>query len=144
MKHRGAIIGVVLLVTIAVISLIVVDGAKHTTKNNSGRGYGTETPADVQPDGSSPEKAIATKAVSIKDFMFTPMAIKVKVGDTVTWTNQDSVQHSVKADTPSADAPNSKLFSQGETYEFTFKKAGTYSLHCGSHDYMKATVTVIK
>lgn len=86
--------------------------------------------------------AVATNAVSIQDYMFNPMVIKVKVGTTVTWTNQDSVHHNVVADTISSDAPNGPLICKGETYSFTFKKVGTYIFHCMPHPYMHGTVVV--
>ena len=86
--------------------------------------------------------AVATNAVAIQDYMFSPMVIKVKLGTMVTWTNKDSVHHSVNADTPSNNAPSSNLFGQNQTYKFTFMKAGTYLLHCDAHPYMHATVIV--
>ncbi len=33
--------------------------------------------------------------VSIKGFAFTPQEVTVKVGDTVTWTNEDAAYHTV-------------------------------------------------
>ena len=86
--------------------------------------------------------AVSTNKVAIKDYMFAPMAIKVKVGTTVTWTNQDEVHHSVTADQASAAAPNSPLFGKGESYSFKFTKAGTYTFHCMPHPYMHGTVIV--
>lgn len=86
--------------------------------------------------------ATASNQVSIKDYMFTPAVIKVKVGTTVTWTNQDAVSHTVTADTNSSDAPSSMDIAQGKSYSFTFRKAGTYTYHCFPHPYMHGTVEV--
>jgi len=86
--------------------------------------------------------AIATNHVTIKDYMFSPAVVKVKVGATVTWTNQDSVSHTVTADTVSANAPSSMDIANGKSYSFTFKTAGTYSYHCFPHPYMHGTVEV--
>ncbi len=86
--------------------------------------------------------AVATNAVVIQNYMFSPMAIKVKVGTTVTWTNKDSVDHTVTADKNSTDAPSSMDIAQGKSYSFTFKKAGTYTYHCFPHPYMHGTVEV--
>jgi len=41
---------------------------------------------------------VATDAVSIETSSFSPPAIVVKVGDTVTWTNRDSRVHNVTGD----------------------------------------------
>lgn len=144
MKNRGLLIGLGLLIVLAVIGFIAVNSAKQTTKTNSGTADHAATQAKTTPTTGKDDTdaAAETTSVSIKDYMFEPMAIKVKAGDTVTWTNKDSVQHNVVADTPSADAPNGPLLSKGETYGFTFKKTGVYNIHCGPHPYMKATITV--
>src|SRR5512132_1493477 len=42
--------------------------------------------------------ATATNAATIKDFSFQPDVLKVKVGAKVTWTNDDTVAHTVTAD----------------------------------------------
>lgn len=83
---------------------------------------------------------VATNTVNIKSFVFTPSAISVKVGTTVTWTNQDDVPHTVTID--NGDGPKSKNLSKGDTYSYTFSKAGTYSYHCEIHPSMHGTVEV--
>ena len=45
--------------------------------------------------------ATATNAATIKGFSFQPEVLKVKVGAKVTWTNDDTVAHTVTADTNS-------------------------------------------
>ena len=84
----------------------------------------------------------ATNVVTIKDYMFTPATVKVKVGTKVTWTNQDAVNHTITADTNSTDAPSSMDIAKGKSYTFTFNKAGTYTYHCFPHPYMHGTVIV--
>lgn len=91
---------------------------------------------------SSTVSAVATDAVSIKNYMFDPMVIKVKVGTKVTWTNTDGVHHNVVADQASSAAPNGPLIGQDEKYSFTFTKPGTYTFHCAPHPYMHGTVIV--
>lgn len=95
-----------------------------------------------QSSAGSNTSATATNMVNIKDYMFTPAIVKVKVGTTVTWTNQDAVSHTITADNPSGDAPSSMDIAQGKSYSFTFKKAGTYTYHCFPHPYMHGTVEV--
>lgn len=91
---------------------------------------------------STINSAVSTDKVKIQNFMFMPMTIKVAVGTTVTWTNNDSVQHSVTADTIASDAPNGPLFGQGQSYSFKFTKTGQYTFHCMLHPYMRGTVIV--
>jgi plastocyanin len=78
-------------------------------------------------------------SVSIHDFSFDPSDITVTVGSTVTWTNNDSVEHSLAADD---SAFTSDPLSTGTTYQFTFDKAGTFPYSCGIHPTMHGTVTV--
>ena len=86
--------------------------------------------------------AVQTNQVSISDFKYSPATITVKAGTKVTWTNNDSVQHDVAADKPSSDAPSSSLLGKGESFSFTFNKAGTYGYHCTPHPYMRGKVVV--
>jgi plastocyanin len=72
-------------------------------------------------------------------FSFSPSAMTIKVGTTVTWTNKSSAPHTVTSDT---GAFNGSLGESGATFKFTFTRAGTFSYHCSIHPYMKATITV--
>lgn len=75
----------------------------------------------------------------IKQFAFQPQHLEVKVGTTVTWTNQDGAQHSVTAKDGSWD---SGLFGQGATFSQKFDKEGTYAYVCTRHGSMMADVKV--
>ena len=68
----------------------------------------------------------------IKLFQFQPKAIEAKVGDTITWTNGDDIEHSVTAGAPGNEtgAFDSGFFIKNGTYAFTFKEAGTYEFFC--------------
>jgi plastocyanin len=48
-------------------------------------------------------RAAASGGVSIQGFAFHPGSMTVNVGDTVTWTNQDSAQHTATANDGSFD-----------------------------------------
>jgi plastocyanin len=81
----------------------------------------------------------ATATVVIRNFAFTPQTITVKVGDTVTWTNNDSAPHTVTSATSidtsatTTSAFDSGQFGQGQTFSFAFTKAGTYFYECSIH-----------
>ena len=99
------------------------------------------TPAGTLPTVSTAVvPASGEVLVTIAGFAFDPAALTIKVGTTVKWTNQDSVGHSVTADDNSWGSGN---LAQGNSYTFTFTKAGTYAYHCGVHPNMKATITVV-
>jgi amicyanin len=81
-------------------------------------------------------------AITIKNFAFDPPALSVKAGTTVTWTNQDSVPHTIASDTGSPVSFSSESLAPGSSYSFTFTQAGTYTYHCSIHPSMKGTVIV--
>ncbi len=80
-----------------------------------------------------------TNAVTIQNMAFTPQDLQVKVGQKVTWTNQDQLNHTTTSDTGVFDSEN---VASGNTFSYTFTKAGIYTYHCSIHTSMKAQVTV--
>jgi plastocyanin len=88
--------------------------------------------------GSTP--AAAPGAVSMKGLRFHPDRISVKVGEKVTWTNDEAIDHNVTA-TGGAKFM-SKAFGQGKTYSYTPRKAGTIKYVCTLHPGMKGTLVV--
>ncbi|WP_050997403.1 MULTISPECIES: plastocyanin/azurin family copper-binding protein [Frankia] len=85
-------------------------------------------------------KPVSTARVAIQNFAFSPATVTVKVGTTVTWTNQDSEPHTVTA--KSGPGPDSPTLDQGATYQYTFTKAGQYAYLCTIHPFMVGTVVV--
>jgi amicyanin len=139
MKNKGLLAGVAIIIVIVAVVLIAVGGKKSTPAYTSSP---SSTQSSTKSDNAALSNAVATNTATLANYAFSPAVIKVKVGDTVTWTNKDSVHHTVTASTSSSDAPNSPLFGQGETYKFTFTTAGTYTLHCTPHPYMHQIVEV--
>ena len=76
----------------------------------------------------------------MQNIAFDPKAVTVKVGQKVTWTNDDSTDHNVTANS-GADF-KSKDFGSGGTFSFTPTKAGTINYVCTIHPGMTATLTV--
>lgn len=141
------IVGIgVAVIALALIGGIVLINNKDDTKTTTPSSNTTQSQAahEDMPQTASPQSATAetTDQVTIKAYAFGPSKITVKVGTKVTWTNQDSVKHTVTPDNDSPDFTASELFGKGESYSFTFTKAGTYAYHCEPHPYMKATVEV--
>ena len=62
-----------------------------------------------------------------------------KVGECVTWTNNDSATHTVAAGDGTFKSGD---LAKGGTFSFTFTKAGTYTYICSIHPQMKGTVIV--
>jgi len=79
-------------------------------------------------------------AVSMKDIKFNPGEVTIKPGDTVSWTNDDSVGHDVTGDNFKSGDPGA--LQQGDTFKHKFDKAGTFDYVCTVHPGMKGTVLV--
>jgi plastocyanin len=84
-------------------------------------------------------KAQESATVSVDDNVFTPAAVTIDVGGTVTWNWTGSNPHTVTADDDSFSSPQqtSGSFSQ------TFNTPGTFGYFCEVHGQsMSGTVTV--
>ena len=103
----------------------------------------TEQPADTAAEDTGGAAGGGTE-VGMEGIQFDPAELTVKVGDTVKWTNNESVPHDVtKEDGPGADFSSGKgNMQKDDTYEQTFKEAGTVNYVCTVHPNMKGTVTV--
>ncbi|MGY3453619.1 cupredoxin domain-containing protein [Bradyrhizobium sp. USDA 4353] len=87
--------------------------------------------------GAAPLHAETVK-VTIDNFTFTPADVKVKVGDTVTWTNHDDIPHTVV----SAGKYRSKTLDTDDSFSFTFTSSGDYKYFCSLHPHMTGMVKV--
>ena len=87
--------------------------------------------------GSS--KPIATTNVEMaKSYRFDPKVIEIKVGSTVTWTNNDNFTHTVKV-----DGQTDHKVGRGDSVSIAFDKPGTYHYVCTLHSHdMHGTVIV--
>jgi plastocyanin len=81
-----------------------------------------------------------TLAVDISGFAFRPDTVFITAGDTVTWTNRDSAQHSIVFLTGLGQTEN---FGLGQSSSLRFIAPGTYKYICGLHGQsMSGTVVV--
>jgi plastocyanin len=83
-----------------------------------------------------------TVTIAMKNIQFSPKDVTVKVGQTVKWVNQDTVDHDVKAN--SGATFKSDLFGNGSSYEWKADKAGTVQYVCTVHPGMTGTLNVTK
>jgi len=80
-----------------------------------------------------------TKTVQITRSGFTPSSTTINVGDTVTWKNADVDSHQVVANDGSFASPTLK---SGESFSYTFQKAGKTTYHDSFATTHRGTVTV--
>jgi plastocyanin len=72
------------------------------------------------------------------------VTVVIGVNNTIVWTNDDSVNHTVYSTcTPAgAVAFTSPLIAPGGSYNETFTVAGTYTYHCNLHPWMTGIIIV--
>ncbi|HZC04506.1 MAG TPA: cupredoxin family copper-binding protein, partial [Ktedonobacterales bacterium] len=98
-------------------------------------GYGS-----AQPQNPASTAPVTGDSVTIQNFAFQPANLQVKVGTTVTWTNQDTAPHTVTF--RDSSLTSSALLQKGQSFSYTFTKVGTFSYYCDVHEAMTGQVTV--
>jgi LPXTG-motif cell wall-anchored protein len=94
--------------------------------------------------GSDGEVAVASAskqtghAVAMRDYKFVPKEITVEVGDTVTFTNEDSADHNAIAEDDSFRTPT---FGEGESESVTISEPGSYPYFCSLHSNMEGRIS---
>ena len=68
--------------------------------------------------------------------------MQVKVGETVTWLNDDSAIHTATSRDGTFGTGTDAYLRKGQTYSYTFDEAGEYPYYCDVHPAMVGTVTV--
>jgi len=100
----------------------------------------------------TPESGWASGSTTLDGFSPLSVTVVIGVNNSVTWTNDDTVFHTVTVhsggptstsggSTASALADSGQL-TQGKTFSYTFTTAGTYTITCDYHAWMIGTVTV--
>ena len=74
------------------------------------------------------------------DQSFVPQFISMPIESTVSWTNDDSIQHSITSDEEGLFA--SGPISPGDTFDNKFDTPGEFGYHCSTHPWMTGRVLV--
>jgi plastocyanin len=86
----------------------------------------------------STASAAETHPIPIAQYAYMPASMTVRVGDVVTWTNQDQASHDVAGGTF-----RSPMLAQGQSWSFTFTQPGTFDYICSVHPDMRARIVVL-
>jgi plastocyanin len=109
-------------------------------------GTGTTTTVTVYLSAVGGQAATASASAATAEVkltnsaVFVPSRLEIKVGTTVTWTNESSVAHTVTGS--SFDFENSGYIDPGQTFSQTFTKPGVYAYKCDPHPGMTGTIVV--
>jgi manganese oxidase len=117
-----------------IVIMLILAGMTGCKKSDSGS----------NPTSSTPPPA-AANTVTMQNTAFSPAAMTVAAGTTVTWTNNDNMAHTVTSGAPGAPDGmfDSGTLAAGGTFHFTFATKGTFQYYCTIHaPGMKGTITV--
>jgi plastocyanin len=81
----------------------------------------------------------ATVTVSIKRAGFTPKTVNINQDDSVTWTNNDTINHQVVANNGSYASP---ILGPGKSWTHAFHSGGTFRYHDSLHPGLTGSVVV--
>jgi plastocyanin len=149
------IANIIAAITLAVIAMSITYAmsapetqlfAKKDKDSNSDSGSGsTDNDQASSTDqsatsGGTSETGNDVKIVGIKHSnSYRPNPIDVRVGDTVTWTNDHHEGHTV---TSTSSEFNSGDIQPGQSFRHTFDKSGSYEYYCVIHPSMVGKVSV--
>jgi plastocyanin len=77
--------------------------------------------------------------VLIENLTFKPSRLTVENGTTVTWINNDAVDHTIVEDN---ELFSSGTLMNGQNFSYTFTTSGTYNYFCSIHPDMRGKIIV--
>jgi plastocyanin len=119
-------------------------GAAPPAEGGGAAETGTTTGTGATGEEGGTGVSIVPGSSSLTTDAYAPNPIQVGVGDTVTWSNDDSQPHTAtsgEAVTPDGNF-DSGIMAPAATFDFTFTEAGEYPYFCLLHPNMVGTVSV--
>lgn len=143
-KQRFEFFGILIVALVAIISIATTS----TSSSKIGGIIGNYAQAQKEVKVS-----IVPGASTLADKAFSPNPVNVKIGDTVTWVNEDSVFHTVVSGNPSSGGETGKVFdsglsgptaltTKGKTFSHKFTEKGEFPYFCQLHPTMIGKVVV--
>jgi plastocyanin len=125
-------------VVAAAVLLAGCGGSSSTGAGSSSTGAGSSATSTAA--ASAPLSGHVK--IDISNFMYSPAVIKVKVGSTITVTNEDETEHTATSN--SEGAFDTGTLTKGQSMSFKVNKVGTFSYHCSFHAFMHGTIEVVQ
>ena len=129
-----------LMLACLALGLVACGGDDDDDGGGGGGGGGASTQEESTGGGGGGAQ------VGMQNIQFDPKDVTVKAGETITFTNDESVPHDVhKTSGPGGDfssGPNGGM-QQGDTFELTLDQPGKYEYVCNVHaPGMAGSITV--
>lgn len=140
----------ILTLLLACLALTAFAAGCGSDSNDSSSSSSSSDAAPAAADTSSTESTPSSAAedsggeveIKMQNIAFTPKDVTAKVGQTIKWSNEDSVEHDVKA--TAGEDFKSDLFGKGGDFSYKLDKAGTIKYVCTVHPGMEGTIIVTK
>jgi plastocyanin len=126
-----------------------VSGSTSSTSSTGANGKPKE---GIVPNGKinyanpSPNAPVQSGTVKIKyhEITIEPDTLRVKVGSTIEWVNEDPVEHNVTSEPGAPSRIASGNFGEGHNFRFTVTKPGIIHYKCTNHPAtMNGTIEVV-
>ena len=139
----------VIIITAASLTIITAVDTSSTSK----LGTNSSTFVNYAQAQTEVKVSIVPGASTLGDKAFSPNPINIKVGDTVTWVNDDTQFHTVVSGDPSGGGDTGKAFdsglsgptaltTKGKTFSHKFTEKGEFPYFCQLHPTMVGKVIV--
>ena len=133
MVKKNAVVIASVVIAGAIVATYVLSGNMNMGVEGSGNSI-------QQPTASIPSNSTVVRIVAnAGSDSFSPNPVEVKVGETVTWINDDSGRHTV---TSKDGVFDSEMMGKGQSFSFSFDKVGEYPYFCSPHPGMVGTLVV--
>jgi plastocyanin len=151
---KRAAMGMIPATALVLITLIATIGAVEITisavsPSGQSNSLTTSAPGGVGSGANSIQPSevvsritiLAGSSLNVSSSGFSPNVIVVIYGqnNTVTWTNADSVPHTITSDSMGFNSGN---LSKGQSFTYTFNQFGTFIYQCTYYPWMHGTVMV--
>ena len=137
----------IVIISIAIVfASIIIGGAFIATQVQRSipnfANHHNESPSPVNPNQNSLPAVEGTVRIvdNAGNNSYSPNPIEARVGETLTWVNDDFAVHTV---TSTDGIFDSDILQRGQTFSYTFDKEGDYPYHCVLHHNMVGTVSVV-
>ena len=93
------------------------------------------------PSARSGSRATGSEKIVISNFNYSPASVTVKVGTTVIFTDEESVEHTATSNVEGLFATGT--LNMGQSVRLKMNKVGSFSYHCSFHAFMHGTIRVV-